>query len=144
MQRQLFEKMLWSYYIYVDIQLPFEDNHDANVAPQWKLVWQPWTQAKLPEIESLECVLMLSFVSVSEQKYAELKECTEAELNYLQETVQHGWPERTWRGRAASCSAILGLQKSAGVEGLHHLAREHAEAHAPITTGNGTMKTESM
>ena len=48
---------------------------------------------KKPEIDGLECVSMLSFVSVSDQKYTELQECTKKELSCLQQTIQRGWPE---------------------------------------------------
>ncbi|KAL0153751.1 hypothetical protein M9458_050972 [Cirrhinus mrigala] len=42
----------------------------------------------------LECVSMLSFVSVSDQKYTELKERTREELNCLLQTIQSGWLDR--------------------------------------------------
>ncbi|KAK0131334.1 hypothetical protein N1851_033983 [Merluccius polli] len=46
-----------------------------------------------PEIDGLECISMLNFVSVSDQKYAELKERTKEELSCLQQVIQRGWPE---------------------------------------------------
>lgn len=46
-----------------------------------------------PEMEDFECISMLNFVSVSEQKYSELQNCTKNELNCLQQTIQQGWPD---------------------------------------------------
>ncbi|KAK0143702.1 hypothetical protein N1851_008363 [Merluccius polli] len=46
-----------------------------------------------PETAGLECVSMLNFVSVSDQKYAELQERTQEELSLLQQTIQQGWPD---------------------------------------------------
>lgn len=46
-----------------------------------------------PELEHLECVSMLNYVAVSEEKYAELQECTKKELSSLQHVIQQGWPE---------------------------------------------------
>ena len=46
-----------------------------------------------PETAGLECVSMLNFVSVSDQKYAELQERTKEELSLLQQTIQQGWPD---------------------------------------------------
>ncbi len=54
------------------------------------------SRAQLPEkkseIEGLECISMLSFVSVSEQRYSELQELTKNELSALQQMIQQGWP----------------------------------------------------
>lgn len=44
-----------------------------------------------PEAGDLECVSMLDFVSVSEQKYSELQERSDKELSLLQQTIQQGW-----------------------------------------------------
>uniref|UniRef100_A0A8C5PPV9 Gypsy retrotransposon integrase-like protein 1 n=1 Tax=Leptobrachium leishanense TaxID=445787 RepID=A0A8C5PPV9_9ANUR len=46
-----------------------------------------------PEMEGLECVSMLHFVSVSEQKYSELQNCTREELSCLQRIIRQGWPD---------------------------------------------------
>ena len=50
-------------------------------------------QDSTPEAGSLECVSMLNFVSVSEQKYTELQERSKEELSLLQQTIQQGWPD---------------------------------------------------
>ncbi len=58
-----------------------------------------------PEIDGLECVSMLSFVSVSYQKYTELKVHKRgAELSPANNSA---WLARTQTGSAHSCSAIL-------------------------------------
>jgi hypothetical protein len=46
-----------------------------------------------PEMEGFECISMLNFVSVSEQKYSELQNCAKKELSCLQQTIQQGWPD---------------------------------------------------
>lgn len=46
-----------------------------------------------PETGSHECVSMLNFVSVSDEKYAELQERTKVELGLLQQMIQRGWPD---------------------------------------------------
>ncbi|KAJ8366207.1 hypothetical protein SKAU_G00150380 [Synaphobranchus kaupii] len=46
-----------------------------------------------PEAGSIESVSMLNFVSVTDERYAELQECTKEELGLLQQTIQQGWPD---------------------------------------------------
>ena len=46
-----------------------------------------------PEMDGLECISMLNFVSVSDQKYRELQVRTKEELSCLQQIIQCGWPE---------------------------------------------------
>uniref|UniRef100_A0A3B1K366 Gypsy retrotransposon integrase-like protein 1 n=1 Tax=Astyanax mexicanus TaxID=7994 RepID=A0A3B1K366_ASTMX len=46
-----------------------------------------------PEMNDLECVSMISYVSVSDQKYAELQVRTKEELGPLTQIIQHGWPD---------------------------------------------------
>ena len=48
---------------------------------------------KTPEAGTLECVSMLSFLSVSDEKYAELQDRTKEELNILQQVIHQGWPD---------------------------------------------------
>uniref|UniRef100_A0A3B3HY91 Gypsy retrotransposon integrase-like protein 1 n=1 Tax=Oryzias latipes TaxID=8090 RepID=A0A3B3HY91_ORYLA len=48
---------------------------------------------KTPEAGGLECVSMINFLSVSEEKYTELQTRTNNELSLLQQVIQHGWPE---------------------------------------------------
>lgn len=47
---------------------------------------------KTPKAGSLECVSMINFLSVSDEKYAELQTRTNNELSLLQQVIQHGWP----------------------------------------------------
>ena len=46
-----------------------------------------------PEIDDLECVSMLSFVIVSDQKYLDFQQCTKDELSPLLDVIKQGWPE---------------------------------------------------
>ena len=46
-----------------------------------------------PEMDGLECISMLNFVSVGDQKYTELQVRTKEELSCLQQIIQCGWPE---------------------------------------------------
>lgn len=60
-----------------------------------------------PEIDDLECVSMISFISVSDDKYTELQECTTNELSPLIAVIQKGWPDY----RQKRPETILGPQK---------------------------------
>ena len=45
-----------------------------------------------PEITDLEPVSTLDFLSITKDKYTELQEHTQRELNQLQTTILNGWP----------------------------------------------------
>ena len=64
-----------------------------------------------PEMEGLEWVSVLSFISVSDQKYAQLQESTKEELKRRAQLSPTD--NSVWLARPHSCSAILGLKQSA-------------------------------
>jgi transposase InsO family protein len=48
---------------------------------------------KTPEVDNLEHVSMLDFLSVTKERYEQLQECTQLELSQLQSVIQDGWPD---------------------------------------------------
>lgn len=99
---------------------------------------------KIPEINGLECISMLNFVSVSDQNCAELQQLTKEELSNLLQVTQSGWPENRrdvsipvhpyWdsRSQLASSHGII-MRESM----LIH------QSHTPITHGTSKVQTAS-
>lgn len=71
--------------VWPDSQIQARERHGAA-----------WHTAQLLEkkleIEGLDCISMLSFVSVSEQRYTELQECSKNELSTVQKIIQQEGP----------------------------------------------------
>ena len=45
------------------------------------------------ELDNLEHISMLDFLSVSGERYADLQKATQSELSHLQSMILDGWPE---------------------------------------------------
>ena len=46
-----------------------------------------------PELDNLEQVSALDFLSVTKEKYNEIQQSTQCELNQLQAMILSGWPD---------------------------------------------------
>lgn len=104
-----------------------------------------------PEINGLECVSMLSFVSVSNQKYTELMEHPQEDLSCLLQTIQSGWPECRrdapvpvqpyWDSRSQLVSSDGLIYKGLCI--VVSPTGAHAETHSPVSFGDSEKQTAS-